>query len=1269
MYQQSPFISHEGVQELLRTYDEAAERQRQLAKSAYRRAATSLFSSKRKRIVQMFFFIIVLLVVVGGQKTAVHAADNPPFIIECGDNGALFNAVAAANQTEGLDTIELAADCIYEFLTPHSSRSTLGQVITDDLIIEGNGATFKKLPVNNTQFDARLIDILAKQPNLDITLRNLSIEGGKAVNGECGGGIRVQHEGDGSFTDLTLESVMLIGNLATGPGGGLCIEQSQTTGKIDIKNSRFIRNRAESAGGAIYAYTKTFQTEGSRFTENYAVSDGGAVSIFAKTVVVERNRILNNSSDSVSSGFVIYALGNTSIHNNIWSANVGAIGSFDLSMSTDKQATLFHNTFISANKPNATAAIMASSSQGQALVKNNIVMGYARAGFIFNPHESIVTSNNLYFANGDDELLDPPASSDIDSADHIYAEPMLDAILRPKAQSPAVDAGVDTGVGEDINGEKRPQGNSFDLGAIESPFTSQRAEAVDDEYEVLAGTTLTVAAPGILENDKHAEYAILLDDRSRANGNLVITPIGEEPNVFDGSFSYTPAPGFVGKDTFEYLAANQSGTSELATFTIDVLASNILPEARNDTYQVDENGTLVVAARDGVLDNDTDGDGDTLTAVLVEDAVFGDFELREDGSFSYTPEANFVGNDRFHYQADDGLAKSNIAIVTIEVKAANRPPVAVDDDYTVAENEVLVVEAGDGVLDNDNDADDDQLEVRLVEEPKFGSLKLAKDGSFNYEPDTDFFGSDSFRYRADDGTERSNTATVTIVVRQVNRPPVATNDEYAVAENDMLVVSAQNGVLDNDNDADDDALTARLVTEPQFGTLKLGNNGSFNYEPDADFFGSDSFRYRADDGTDRSNTATVTIVVRQVNSPPVAASDDYTIDENTILTETAPGVLANDEDADGDGLTAVLTSNVRSGSLSLNPNGAFSYQPAPDFVGSDSFSYRASDGQAMSEPVTVNIVVNNVNVAPTAADDEYVVEMDGVLEVPARGVLANDEDADGDGLSAVFVSNVRNGTLDLDGNGRFSYIPDAGFFGSDSFTYQAFDGQTHSNIATVTIIVEEVVRNVPPEARNNSYEMLQDTRLVIDAPGLLENDSDANGNSLTAQLVDEPVNGRLILNTDGSFSYEPDSGFFGRDSFTYRAFDGQASSNVATVTVAINEVVQNLPPVARPNSYTVQANENLTIVAPGVLDNDEDAEGDGLTAVLNTTTRQGTLTFRPDGSFTYQPNAAFSGSDSFTYHASDGHSASEPSTVTIIVTPLPPVTTHQLFLPIIQKQP
>src|SRR5207302_1406697 len=256
----------------------------------------------------------------------------------------------------------------------------------------------------------------------------------------------------------------------------------------------------------------------------------------------------------------------------------------------------------------------------------------------------------------------------------------------------------------------------------------------------------------------------------------------------------------------------------------------------------------------------------------------------------------------------------------------------------------------------------------------------------SYTPATDYHGADTFTYRANDGTADSNVATVSIAVAAVNDAPVAASDSYTANEDTPLTMAAP-GVLGNDTDADGDALTAIVVSGPTHGTLTLSANGTLSYTPSANYNGSDSFTYKANDGTADSNVVTVAITITAVNDAPVAAGDSYATNEDTALTVAAPGVLGKIGRAACRASTAIPVSAAARDTLTLNSSSSFSYTPPANYNGGDSFSYKANDGELDSNAVTVAITVTAVNDAPVAAGDSYATNEDTALTVAAPGVL------------------------------------------------------------------------------------------------------------------------------------------------------------------------------------------------------------------------------------------------------------------------------------------
>ncbi|HEU0130064.1 MAG TPA: Ig-like domain-containing protein [Mycobacteriales bacterium] len=698
-------------------------------------------------------------------------------------------------------------------------------------------------------------------------------------------------------------------------------------------------------------------------------------------------------------------------------------------------------------------------------------------------------------------------------------------------------------------------------------------------------------------------------------------------------------------------------TSPLRTFT-GYSATSHPPVANNDTYSTDEDTPLTVTAP-GVLANDTDADGDPLTASLTTAPANGTATVNADGSFTYTPNANFNGTDSFTYKANDTHTDSAAATVSITVNAVNDAPVAAAVTDTTAED------APKSVTLSATDVDDDALAFSIVTGPAHGSLGAVGTpdctaansctASVTYTPDANYHGADSFTYKVNDGTADSNTATVTLTVTTVNDTPAGSNDAYSIDEDTALPVTAP-GVLANDTDADGDTLTPVLESGPANGSLTLNADGSFTYTPNANYNGTDSFAYHATDGTADSASTTVTITVNAVNDAPVAAP----VSDSTA--EDAPkSVTLSGSDVDDDALTFAIVTGPAHGSLGAigtpdctAPNACtatVTYTPDANYHGADSFTFRVNDGTADSNVATVTLTVTTVNDTPAGSNDSYSTDEDTQLVVSAPGVLGNDTDADGDTLTPVLESGPANGSLTLNSDGSFTYTPNANYNGTDSFAYHATDGTADSASTTVTITVNAV--NDAPAAAAVSDSTAEDASKSVTLSG-----TDVDDDALTFAIVTGPAHGSLgaVSAADctapnactATVTYTPDANYHGADSFTYKADDGTLESSAATVTLTVTSV--NDAPVATDDSVATNEDTPASVsAASGVLANDTDADSDPLTAVLVTGPAHGTLTLNADGSYLYTPAADYNGPDSFTYKANDGTADSNVATVSITV--------------------
>jgi len=722
----------------------------------------------------------------------------------------------------------------------------------------------------------------------------------------------------------------------------------------------------------------------------------------------------------------------------------------------------------------------------------------------------------------------------------------------------------------------------------------------------------------------------------------------------DGSFAYTPAPAFSGTDSFTYQDSDGLLTSNVATATITVTES--APVAVNDTYTVAHDQTLTGSnfyfGGSGILANDTDADHDALTATLVAGPQNGSLTFSLDGTFSYTPTPGFSGTDSFTYQASDGLLTSNVATATITVTppssgGGGSPPTDSNFSVTIAHDRTAT-----GYL-QPYGFFSPALTTTLVGNVQSGQLTLNSNGSYSYLPNPGFYGTDSFTYQNASGTLVGNVATVTITV--VENAPLATGGSSSTPHDRTL-----NGFLGL-SDADGDKLTIVVGATTQHGTLAIQPGGSysgptFSYVPNPGFYGTDSFTFSASDGLKSSAVVTETIAVTE--HAPVSANDAYRVIEGGTLAATQPGAagpgqvggaLANDTDAEGDKLTATLLTGVQHGSLGFNADGTFTYTPTAGYLGLDSFTYQATDGllAGAAALVTLNVTEH----APTANADLYRLTHDTVLTVPAAsGVLANDHDADGDPLTPSIVSSPQDGTLSLKPDGSFVYTPTAGFSGLDRFTYSVSDGLDTSNVATVFLLVGERA----PVAINDAYKIGHDHLLFSGSNGVLANDTDAEGDKLTATLVVGPQHGKLTFASDGTFLYSPTPGFYGVDTFSYQSGDGLRSSNVATVTITVGE--------SAPTATALILTSSGGAVVGSLASAEKDADADTLSTSLVGGVQHGSLTLNPNGSYTYIPNAGFAGIDSFSYMASDGLLSSNIATVLIhVAAPIAPAAADDFY--------
>ncbi|WP_159691600.1 retention module-containing protein, partial [Cognatazoarcus halotolerans] len=769
-------------------------------------------------------------------------------------------------------------------------------------------------------------------------------------------------------------------------------------------------------------------------------------------------------------------------------------------------------------------------------------------------------------------------------------------------------------------------------------FPNDVPVATDDTLVAVEDTPLTgtLAANDTPSGDGGNVWALA---SGPANGNVTVNA--------DGTFSYTPDANYNGPDSFTYTITDADGDVSTATAMINVAPVNDVPVATDDTLAAVEDTPLTGS----LAANDTpSGDGGNVWA-LASGPANGSVTVNADGTFSYTPNANYNGPDSFTYTITDADGDVSTATATINVAPTSDAPIAQDDVATTAEDTPVIID----VLGNDSDPDGDTLTITEVGGQPIsvgnpvtipeGSVALNPDGTLTFTPSPNFNGPVSFDYTVTDGTTPV-TATVDVTVTAVNDVPVAADDVLAAVEDTPLTGS----LATNDTPSGDGGNVWALASGPANGSVTVNADGTFSYTPDANYNGPDSFTYTITDADGDVSTATATINVAPTSDAPIAQDDVATTAEDTPVIID---VLGNDSDPDGDTLTIteiggqpISVGNpvtIPEGSVALNPDGTLTFTPNPNFNGPVSFDYTVTDG---TTPVTatVDVTVTAVNDVPVATDDTLA----AVEDTPLTGTLAANDTPSGDGGNVwALASGPANGSVTVNPDGTFSYTPDANYNGPDSFTYTITDADGDVSTATATINVAPV--NDVPVATDDTLAAVEDTPLT---GTLAANDTPSGDGGNVWALASGPANGSVTVNPDGTFSYTPNANYNGPDSFTYTITD--ADGDVSTATATINVAPTSDAPIAQDDVATTAEDTPVII---DVLGNDSDPDGDTLTitevggqpiSVGNPVTiPEGSVALNPDGTLTFTPNPNFNGPVSFDYTVTDG---TTPVTATVDVT-------------------
>ena len=524
------------------------------------------------------------------------------------------------------------------------------------------------------------------------------------------------------------------------------------------------------------------------------------------------------------------------------------------------------------------------------------------------------------------------------------------------------------------------------FGDVEGEASNPLEVTIDSNVEftstppstVRVGDLFTYDAESSEEGDPGVSYSALA------------TPEGLTFDPTTGAVSWQTSLEDEGTVTFAMTVEDAAGNSAAQAVSLTVLGPlPVFP----DQYRVDEDDSLTVSAEQGVLSNDGDELSGSLAATLVDGPENGQFDFSSDGSFSYTPNENYSGEDSFTYFASDGDIVGNVTTVTIFVDPVQDEPVPLGDEYTVDEDGTLTVDADAGVLSNDTDADDQQLTAALSVGPANGVLDLDEDGSFVYTPNANFNGTDTFTYAVSDGTDEVE-ATVTINVNSIPDDPAAVGDVITVA---IDAGQQELEVLENDTTEPDGEQEFRIVSFTQGdegGTVELGPAGqSLLYTPRDSFLGTDTFEYTIEDADGLTDSATVVVNIIEDSTGVIAGTVFLDIDGDGEAGGSEPGIpgvlitLTGTSSTDNQIQRTAITDDSGAYSFDELPRGVYEVtQSQPTLYEDGDESSDSPNAVVGVDEVSGNDQISNLVLEGEEGTNEYVANNFGELRVESNYV-------------------------------------------------------------------------------------------------------------------------------------------------------------------------------------------------------------------------------------------------------------------------------------------
>jgi VCBS repeat-containing protein len=845
-------------------------------------------------------------------------------------------------------------------------------------------------------------------------------------------------------------------------------------------------------------------------------------------------------------------------------------------------------------------------------------------------------------------------------------------------------------------GPDRPGGGAPRPPEISGPAAGD----VQEDVTLAASGQLTASGSG------GATWSLVGNDTG-PYGGFTLGSDGFWSYALDNDAAQGLKAGEIAQEIFTVKVIDASGAFDMQTVTVTITGNNDAPVMVSwdviGFVQEDE----ALSTKGTLMADDPDLD-ETETWSIIGDSkgAYGSFALNPDGSWSYALDndkaqglkAGETAEDIFTIRVTDCEGASDTQTLAVSVTGTNDVPV-ISGTVTglVQEDEALTAS---GTLTS-TDADIGDTVAWSVVGPgdgQYGSLILGDDGTWSYTLDNDAAqglkagetAQEIFTVKVTDAEGASDTRTITVTVKGTNDAPVISGTETGLVQEDEGLTASGTLTASDPDIGDTAAWSVVSSSEGRYGSLALGDDGSWSYTLDNDAAqglkagetAQEIFTVKVTDAEGASDTQTITVTVNGTNDAPViSGAGTGIVQEDEALTASSRLTALDPDIGDNANWSVVGETEGSYGVLTLDPDGSWSYTLDNDAAqglkagesAEETFTVRVTDAEGASADQTIAVTVHGTNDIPViSGTGTGAVREDETLTVSGMLAAADADIGDTATWSIIGEGGGAYGSLVIDGSGAWTYTLDndaaqglkAGDTAQEIFTVRVTDSAGASTTQTVTVTVTGT--NDAPVISESGTGLVQEDEVLTASGTLTSTDADI-GDTATWSVTGSSSGhyGSLVLGDDGQWSYALNNdmaqglkaGETAQEIFTVKVTDASGASETQTVTVTVTGT-NDQPVISGTGTGSVQEDEKLT--ASGTLTSTDADIGDtaGWSLIGSSTGSYGSLVLGDDGHWSYTLDnntaqglkAGETAQEIFTVRVTDAAGADVTQTITVTVT-------------------